>query len=207
MSGGISLPLPENLEVLAPGTPFPCACRGRSMQAWLRSCQQEVCRRMSSARLHPYSKRAPAGAGGSSRLVHSTWQTLGSPQWGRTPSTLHSAEAEPRGCSPLRNSSVVMDLTRTRLVWSHHKAQQAGTAHPAQPPAPTASRGDRTAMGREAHGSGTQQLCKACADGEGGTIPHWSLGTGRSPAWCGSVWGSCRQASRLAAPSLTLGKG
>lgn len=160
MSGGISLPLPENLEVLAPGTPFPCACRGRSTQAWLRSCQQEVCRRISSARLHPASKGAPAGAGGSSGLVHSTQQTLGSPQWVRTPSTLHSAEARPKGCSPLRNSSVVMDLTRTRLVWSHHEAQQAGTAHPAQPPAPTASRGDGTAMGREAHGSGTQQLCK-----------------------------------------------
>lgn len=142
MSGGISLPLPENLEVLAPGTPFPCACRGRSTQAWLRSCQQEVCRRISSARLHPASKGAPAGAGGSSGLVHSTQQTLGSPQWVRTPSTLHSAEAEPKGCSPLRNSSVVMDLTRTRLVWSHHEAQQAGTVHPAQPPAPTASRGD-----------------------------------------------------------------
>lgn len=207
MSGGISLPLPENLEVLAPGTLFPCACRGRSTQAWLRSCQQEVCRRISSARLHPASKGAPAGAGGSSGLVHSTQQTLGSPQWVRTPSTLHSAEAEPKGCSPLRNSSVVMDLTRTRLVWSHHEAQQAGTAHPAQPPAPTASRGDGTAMGREAHGSGTQQLCKGLCFW--GTIPHWSepLGTGRGPAWCGSGWGSCRQASRLAAPSLTLGKG
>lgn len=169
MLGGISLSFPENLEVLAPGTPFPCACQGRSMQAWLRSCQQEVCRRMSAARLHPTSKGAAARAGGSSRLVHSTWQTLGSLQWVRTPSTLHSAEAEPRGCSPLRNSSVVMDLTRTRLVWSHHKAQQAGTAHPAQPPAPTASRGDTTAMGREAHWSGTQQLC--CAVGYGGDNP------------------------------------
>lgn len=144
---------------------------------------------MSSARLHPASKGAPARAGGSSRLVHSTWQTLGSPQWVRTPSTLHSAEAEPRGCSPLRNSSVVMDLTRTRLVWSHHKAQQAGTAHPAQPPAPTASRGDRTAMGREAHGSGTQQLCRGlcCLGREDNPSLERAPGHGKGPSvvWVG----------------------
>lgn len=195
MSGGISLPLPENLEVLAAGTPLPCACRGRSMQAWLRSCQQEVCRRTSGARLQPASKAAPAGAGGSSRLVHSTWQTLGSPQWVRTPSTLHSAEAEPRGCSPLRNSSVVMDLTRTRLVWSHHKAQQAGTAHPAQAPAPTASRGDRTAMGREGKhmGQAPSSSAKTCAAGRKGQSPSGASSWARKGAQRGA--GRCGEAA------------
>lgn len=133
-------------------------------------------------------------------------QTLGSPQWVRTPSTLHSAQAEPKGCSPLRNSSVVMDLTRTRLVWSHHEAQQAGTEHPAQPPAPTASRGDGTAMGREAQAPSSSARPVLLKRGDNPPLEP-AAGHGKGPAWCGSGWGGCRQASRLAAPSLTLGKG
>lgn len=111
-----------------------------------------------------------------------------------------------------KHGSVVMDLTRTRPVWSRHEAQQAETPHPPEPPAPTASRGDEAARvgaaaERGANGAGTQQFCKGLCCWGSISNQREPLGTGRGPAWCWSGWGSCRQASRLAAPSLTLGKG
>lgn len=39
-------------------------------------------------------------------MVNSTRQTLGSPWLVRTTSTLCSGEAEPKGCSPLRNTKL-----------------------------------------------------------------------------------------------------
>lgn len=74
-----------------------------------------------------------------------------------------------------KHSSVVMDLTRTCPVWSHHEAQRAETLHPVELLAPTASRGDKAARvaaatERGANGGCTQEFCKSlcCC----GAIPH-----------------------------------